>query len=838
MYQVRSFPFWGAGRIVLALLFPFVFTVLNAQSTARQIAPAYPLITHDSYFSIWSNSDQLNQSTTVHWTGQQQSMIGIIEVDDRFYRFLGKSPDVYHEILPTTNDKSYQAKYSFEQPAKDWTTLSYNDSKWQEGAAPFGDNEHTAQTLWNTKDLWVRRDFEMDPASLNQSPVLLNICHDDNVEVYLNGKEIWKKQGWTDKYLKLKTAVNLKALLKKGKNVLAIHVANTAGGAFLDAGLVQLQQQKELDQITTAEQTGVEVKATQTNYQFKAGDVALNVQFISPLLLDRMDILSRPVSYIDYHVSSLDGKAHQVKLYLCVSSDLAVDQPREQVAAFRKNDNGLSYLQTGTTSQPILKKKGDNVRIDWGYFYVGGTGNGALKQYLSENADAGIKAFVSGKPYNTATTMQGKSLGLNTVQDLGRVEGAASAYIELAYDERYAVQYFHENLRPWWNKDGKQTIQGQLLVAAKDHDQVLALCKSLDQQIKDNGLKYGGEKYAHLLNLAYRQSIAAHAIVESPQGELLFLSKENFSNGSINTVDITYPSSALYLLHNPDLLKGMMNGIFYYSESGKWNKPFPAHDLGTYPIANGQTYGEDMPVEEGGNMVILAAAIAAVEGNANYAKSHWKTLTTWTDYLASQGMDPANQLCTDDFAGHLARNANLSIKAIEAVGAYGKMAEMLGDKQTAQKYSAMARQMAAKWQQLADAGDHYTLTFQGIKDSWSQKYNMVWDKMLGINAFPGSVAAKELTFYKTKQLAFGLPLDSRKTYTKSDWIMWTASMTGSRKDFETFIDPIYKFATQTPDRVPLSDWHETTNGHQVGFQARSVVGGYFMRVLEQKLINK
>ena len=838
MYQVRSFHFWGAGRLFLALLFPLVFSALCAQSPAKQKAPAYPLITHDSYFSIWSNSDQLNQSTTVHWTGQEQSLIGIVQVDDKFYRFLGKSPAVYNEILPTTNSNSYRAKYSFEKPAGDWMSLNYNDIQWQQGAAPFGDNEHTAETIWKTQDLWVRRDFEMDPSTLNQSPVLLNICHDDNVEVYLNGKEIFKKKGWTDKYLKLKTAVNLRSLLRKGKNVLAIHVANTAGGAFLDAGLIQASEQRSLEKVIPAVQTGVEITATKTDYQFKAGPVALNVRFISPLILEKMDILSRPVSYIDYTVKTLDGKAHRVKLYLSVSSDVAVDQPREQVVAFRKNDHGLTYLQTGTTSQPILKKKGDNVRINWGYFYVGGASDGRLNQYISQNAKDGIKAFIEGKDYNTATTMQGKGLGLNTVQDLGEVAQSASAYVQLAYDERYSVQFFHENLRPWWNRDGKQTIQGQLLAAAKDHNKVLELCHSLDREINNNGLKYGGEKYAHLLNLAYRQSIAAHAIVQSPKGELLFLSKENFSNGSINTVDITYPSSALYLLHNPDLLKGMMNGIFYYSESGKWEKPFPAHDLGTYPLANGQTYGEDMPVEEGGNMVILAAAIATVEGNASYAESHWNTLTTWTNYLASQGMDPANQLCTDDFAGHLARNANLSIKAIEAVGAYGKMAEMLGKTEVAQKYSAMAKEMAAKWQQMAEAGDHYTLTFGGAKNSWSQKYNLVWDKMLGINAFPASVAARELAFYKTKQLAFGLPLDSRKTYTKSDWIMWTASMTTSQKAFETFIDPIYKFATQTPDRVPLSDWHETTNGRQVGFQARSVVGGYYMRVLEQKLINK
>jgi len=834
MYSVKSPALLGKWRFVGALVLSAIVTALSAQEPAKQIAPSYPLITHDSYFSIWSSSDQLNQSTTVHWTGAHQSLVGIIQVDNQFYRFLGKSPLTYKDVLPTAQNMTYEARYSFEQPAEDWTSVDYNDQHWLKGQAPFGDNAESAKTSWKTDNIWWRRSFEADPAKLDKGPVLLNISHDDNVEVYLNGKEVFHKKGWTDHYIKGRTAIDLKGLLKAGKNVLAIHCANTAGGAFLDAGLVQPVRPKALQQVQLATQTSAAVKATQTTYQFKAGAVSLDLQFVSPLLLDNMEVLSRPVSYIEYQVKSLDGNAHRVKLFLGISSDVAVNEPFEQVVAFRKNEGGLSYLQVGTTAQPILKKKGDNVRINWGYFYVGAKSSEGLKQYISATPADGISAFLKGEA-NTMRTTQGKGLGLNTVQDLGMVQAGTAAYMELAYDERYAVQFFRENLRPWWNKDGNRTIQQEMLDAANDHDQVIASCNRLDQSIHQTGIKTGGEKYAHLLDLAYRQSIAAHAIVRSPKGELLFLSKENFSNGSINTVDITYPSSPLYLLYNPDLLKGMMNGIFYYSESGRWKKTFPAHDLGTYPIANGQTYGEDMPVEEAGNMVILTAAIATVEGNADYAKKHWNTLTTWTDYLAKQGMDPANQLCTDDFAGHLARNANLSVKAIEAVGAYGKLAGMLGKKDIQQKYAATARQMATKWQQLADAGDHYTLTFGGPKSSWSQKYNLVWDKMLGINAFPESVAAKELAFYKNKQLTFGLPLDSRKTYTKSDWIMWTASMATSRADFDTFIDPIYKFATQTPDRVPLSDWHETTNGHQVGFQARSVVGGYYMRILEQKL---
>ncbi len=153
-------------------------------------------------------------------------------------------------------------------------------------------------------------------------------------------------------------------------------------------------------------------------------------------------------------------------------------------------------------------------------------------------------------------------------------------------------------------------------------------CRAFDQQLMADAEKAGGRKYAELLALTYRHSITAHKLLTDKEGNLLFLSKENHSNGCINTVDLTYPSAPLYLIYNTELMKGMLNSIFYYSESGRWNKPYPAHDLGTYPIANGQLYGEDMPIEEAGNMILVTTAISMMEGNANYASKYWETLST------------------------------------------------------------------------------------------------------------------------------------------------------------------------------------------------------------------
>ena len=404
----------------------------------------------------------------------------------------------------------------------------------------------------------------------------------------------------------------------------------------------------------------------------------------------------------------------------------------------------------------------------------------------------------------------------------------------MGYDEIEDIEYMYKRYKGYWAHGGTVSIFQMFNRMKSQYQNIMQRCRDFDKLIYDDGLAAGNEHYAEILSASYRHVIAAHKLFQDDEGNLLFFSKENNSNGCVNTVDLTYPEAPLFLVYNPELQKAMMTSIFDYSLSGRWTKPFAAHDLGTYPIANGQVYGGDMPLEEAGNMLTLAAQLCMLDGNTNYVDKYWGVITTWADYLSENGQDPANQLCTDDFAGHWAHNANLSIKAIMGVAGYAEMARMKGLNDVADKYMARAKEMAAKWEKDAREGDHYRLAFDR-NNTWSQKYNMVWDKLWQTNVFPAGTMERDVQYYLKKQNKYGLPLDIRKDYTKNDWIMWTAAMASDKNTFLRFVEPVYKYMNETESRVPTSDWYDTKTGRMVGFKARSVIGGFWMRVLEEKL---
>lgn len=807
-----------------------------AQNELR--APATPLVTIDPYTSGWSFADRLNDESVRHWTGRNFPLLGSLRVDGISYRFMGTDKVEVTPVIGTAASGLWEATYTFGQPEGEWTTADYEAKGWQTGKAAFGtDDNPYRSTPWKDGDIWVRRSFDW-PEGTSKEYLFLQYSHDDNIELYINGQLVAVTGNGLDYDLLKEIPQEVANTLKPAGNILAAHCRNNGGGAYVDMGIMKkVKREGTFD--NKAVQKSTTVMPTQTYYTFECGPVELDLIFTAPMLMDDLEAMTAPYNYITYQARSLDGQTHEVQLYLEATPQWAVNTADQPVAFEKIEKDGYVYLKTGSVDQEILGKKGDDLRIDWGYFYLSAAQSSDVTVAIDE-WNATKKAFMangklSGKVDNVSPDMEKQMTVLAYSDNLGKVdEKTVSGHLLIGYDDLYAIQYFNENRMAYWKHDGQTDIFAAFTKGQKEYAEMMKRCADFDKRLMQETMAAGGQKYAELCALAYRQAVSAHKLVTDKEGNLLFLSKENFSNGSIGTVDITYPSAPLFLCYNPELLKGMMNPIFYYSESGKWNKPFPSHDVGTYPQANGQTYGGDMPVEESGNMLILATAIATIEGNANYAAKHWEVLTTWADYLKKEGLDPANQLCTDDFAGHFAHNTNLSIKAIMGIAGYGKMAGMLGKKEIADSYLATAREMADKWISMAKDGDHYKLTFDK-PGTWSQKYNLVWDRLLGLNIFPAEVAETEMAYNKTLQNQYGLPLDNREDYTKSDWILWSACLTGHAADFEALMLPVWKYANETTSRVPLSDWHFTSDGTQRGFQARSVVGGYYMRLLEERL---
>ena len=577
-------------------------------------------------------------------------------------------------------------------------------------------------------------------------------------------------------------------------------------------------------------QVSLNVSALTTDAVFECPEIILKASFTTPLLPDDYSILSRPVSYMEISYSSNDGRAHDVSFYVSCDEGLCLNNIGDSPIDVKEVEipGGIKGIRMGNSSQKPLHTSGDDIRIDWGYFYLSAKGDGI------EVGPASI-------------TVAGKEI--HQIFISGKMSEGIPTLVTFAYDDIESIEYFGEHLKSYWNKDGK-TIETAIAEAVEQYGSLLARCREFSAKLYRDAEAAGGTDYAELLSLAYRQVIAAHKLAVAKNGEILFISKECFSNGCAATVDVSYPSIPLFLIYSPELVLGMMRPIYRYAASDIWAKKhkydFAPHDVGQYPILNGQKYGYregdvllhdfQMPVEECGNMLIMEAAVAKVTGDTSFADSHIDVLVGWAEYLKKYGWDPENQLCTDDFAGHLAHNCNLSLKAIMGIAGLSMIFDMRGDGDKAEEYMALARDMAKSWAERASNGDgSYKLAFD-LPGTFSMKYNMVWDKIWGTELFGQKLMTSETRENMKHFNEYGMPLDSRSDYTKSDWLVWTATMCETKEEFEQFISPLVKAYNDTETPVPLSDWYDTVSARAIEFRNRTVQGGLFMKLLSEKQI--
>ncbi len=562
-------------------------------------------------------------------------------------------------------------------------------------------------------------------------------------------------------------------------------------------------------------QVSIDINALSTTAVFENDKIKLTAVFTSPVMLDDYRLLTRPVSYMQVSWQSVDGNSHDVSVNVAASEQLCLEKAGQNDVITEKVSAGsVCGMKMGNKEQKPLDKSGDDICIDWGYFYL-----------MSNAAEPEIETK---DVWNQTHICVGSELD----------EGTKLLYL-FAYDDIESIEYFGKHLRSYWNRNG-QTILEAIAEATAEYDEVMSRCKVFSDKLYADAFEAGGEKYAELLTLAYRQVVAAHKLVIDENGEILYISKECYSNGCAATVDVSYPSIPLFLIYDPELVKGMMRPVIRYARSEAWQFDFAPHDVGQYPLLNGQVYGENalkyqMPVEECGNMLIMDANVAMVTGSADFALEHIELLEKWCEYLIKYGADPGNQLCTDDFAGHLAHNCNLSLKAIMGLQGMCEIMKLAGDDKKAAYYRRQALKMAKIWKSTALNADGTSNLAFDRPNTFSMKYNMVWDRVWKSKIFSQKFMDFEVADNKKHFNKYGMPLDSRADYTKSDWLVWTASMANSKKAFADYIAPLWKAYNETDSRVPMSDWYDTVSGKWVSFRHRTVQGGLFMRVLMNKL---
>ena len=322
-------------------------------------------------------------------------------------------------------------------------------------------------------------------------------------------------------------------------------------------------------------QTGVLVLPTRTIYTFANEQVQVQMVFLTPAIPSDLEVLARPVTYVSYLVRSLDGKTHDVQFYADAGADITVnDANAQQVNWERASQGEMTALRLGSVDQSVLARRGDDLRIDWGYLYVAASNQKGLQSVLSSRENAQSSWGRSGKLPTSDVPSEPRIANNAPVAALAFDVGAVGSKpvartMMLAYDDQYSINWMGRRLRPYWRRNGMDAM-GLLNVAAKDYENLNRRAMAFDDELMADLRNVGGEKYARLVALAHRQALAAQKIVADDNGAPLSFSKENNSNGSIGTVDLMYPASPQMMLLSPTLLKATMEPILLYSSGPRW----------------------------------------------------------------------------------------------------------------------------------------------------------------------------------------------------------------------------------------------------------------------------
>ncbi|KAE8152723.1 hypothetical protein BDV25DRAFT_150683 [Aspergillus avenaceus] len=491
----------------------------------------------------------------------------------------------------------------------------------------------------------------------------------------------------------------------------------------------------------------------------------------------------------------------------------------------------------------------------------------------------------------------------------GPVSGSVTFTLALIHDPvvQYASSRGLTQMRPLW-RSWFSSVEDLLNFHYHDLANAETLAAGYSEQLAEDAYASGAHDYVDIVALTARQVMGATTFAGTPDDPILFL-KEISSDGNFQTIDVIFPAFPFFLYTNPRWLAYLLEPLIEHMLSGQYPNKYAMHDLGThFPNATGHPDGNDeyMPVEECGNILIMGLAVVnslrysddsaassvwSTQGtpqpdtNPGYFPLHnlqalggidkqdgkwgggalgqqlaekwvqrsYKLWTQWTSYLVEFSLEPANQLCTDDFAGWLALQTNLALKGIIGINAMSKLAEVAGYSANASYYKNISDTYIAKWEEygMSRDGTHAKLAYDWY-GSWTTIYNLYADAQLcfhleGTDISPGSdqkpvhlhpqktgfvprhIYQKQSIWYHYVRQKYGLPLDSRHLYTKTDWEFFSMAVVSEDVRSE-ILESVAKWVNETVTDLPFTDLHNTEGRGEFpgpNFYARPVIGGHF-----------
>ncbi|KIW02103.1 uncharacterized protein PV09_06593 [Verruconis gallopava] len=608
--------------------------------------------------------------------------------------------------------------------------------------------------------------------------------------------------------------------------------------------------------VPNVDQKSFEYTSTQSSFIMDIeGKVQMTVNFLSPITPDDFKRQSLPMSYMEVSVVSTDGAQHSIQLYADISAEWASGTPDATAQWETGEINNIVYHKIWRQTQIEFDesdKPSGNGMAEWGNVYWATDSSNSLT--IQTGSDTNVRStFIKMGKLDGSQDSNFRAINNNWpvfgfARDFGNVGmSVQSQLFTIGLLQQNAVQFLGANglvkLPSLW----VDYFQGNELDALSffhlDYVNQQEKSSSLDASVKQASTSVAGDDYNTITSLSVRQAFGALELVGTQSKMYLFM-KEISSNGNTQTVDVVFPLHPIITFLNPQLMKLLLDPLYENQESGHYPNKWSIHDLGThFPNATGHPDGldESMPVEECGNMLIMTLAYAQKTGDYAYLSQHYPILTQWTEFLIEDSLIPATQLSTDDFAGSLQNQTNLALKGIIGIRAMGEIAKLAGNADDEKKYNDIATSYITQWQSLGISYDtqlpHTTLNY-GNNQTHGLLYNLWCDLELGLNLVPQSVYEMQSKFYPSVKEQYGVPLDTRHSYTKVDWEMFTAACC-SQDTRDMFIKDLSNWIGATDTGRPFTDLYDTLTGSypDIMFVARPTVGGTFALLIANALNN-